>query len=367
VHHPVLWWLLLSNRGYMRFLYLLVFTFFGAILFVLAIVACDETSHDLPTKIAPVSVTPTITPTATPLILQGMVEQANAVAEVEVVSSHEGQTVLQIRRWLKKLTFMGEEGTHELNVPNLLISGSEQDLQLLSPGKRYIVFMAVPWTVPPNVECIKFTGIMQLAEGAQGIFEIAGNQIGRADLAAYDGKPLSLLEADILAALPGGGVPITPAPDTGPADLVRFVQSADMIAEVDLVDRDAGAGMYLKGYEVLRWLKKPDNITGDYIETLFGACRSVLTARWNGHFILFFNGTTSHVKETEHREFSWLTGGDQGAYIVSDDGSYISWAGISHYNGWSVERFEAEIQNALSIPGTPDPKLRPPDTGTPQP
>lgn len=299
-----------------------------------------------------------------------MVEQANAVAEVDVVTRLDGQSAVHINKWLKKITIKADKGDFEQDTSYLLISGSDEELKLLSSGKHYIVFMVVAEADPYDIDyCKRFTGTMGLAVGAQGIFELANGLIGKAGLAAYSGKPVSLLETDILSASPGG-VSIVPAPDTGPADLVRLAQSADMIAEVNLVEADAGVGNYFGTYEVLHWLKKPMPTLSNSINLRMGHCASVLNGSSHRHYIMFVNRITSEYEDRGtlvSETLTSLAGGDQGLYWVSDDGNSIGWAGISHYDGWTTHDFEDEIQKALSIPGTPDPKLRPPDTGTPQP
>ena len=90
----------------------------------------------------------------------------------------------------------------------------------------------------------------------------------------------------------------------------------------------------------------------------------------NGHYILFINRITDQFHDNGklvNETFTSLAGGDQGVYSVSLDGNNIEWAGITHYDGANLVSFNDEIQKALSIQGTPDPKLRPPDVGTPQP
>jgi hypothetical protein len=300
-----------------------------------------------------------------------MVDQASAVAEVEVVSAPSGANVLHIKKWLKNITIKAEKGTYAEDTSTVLISGSAQDLSLLSSGKSYIVFMSVPIPDYEDLDmCKRFTGTMALSVGAQGIFEMAGDLIGKAGLAQYSGQPVSLLEQDILSTLPTEPLPVTHEPDTGPDDLVRLAQSADMIAEVHLVGADAAVGTYFENLEVLKWLKKPASFSGTSIDMRFGRCSDVFMGGFGQHYIIFINRITDQYSDgltLVNRTDISLVGGNQGFYQLSDDNRYITSAGLRYYYGWGVQSFEDEIQKALLIPGTPDPKLRPPDTGTPQP
>src|SRR5207248_1769031 len=118
--------------------------------------------------------------------------------------------------------------------------------------------------------------------------------------------------------------------------------------EVELEDSSGATAWILQDLKVIRWLKKPADITGNSIGVALDkgeACRIRMRA---DRYILFLNENGDGFK-------GWpsLTHGVVGIFGIRNNS--LEYAGVQQYLGWSVKTFEKTIYTAMTAPITPQP------------
>ncbi len=309
-------------------------------------------------------VTPTLppyvripTPTATPASLDVLAQRSTLIVEAEVVPgdldrarTHQSIRVLQ---WLGP----ARGGTEFLNVEE---APAENDR--ISLGSGHFVFF-----LEPNQRvywCQGTEDFYQITGGLQGIYEIRGGVIAWAGLRQYEGWSVARLEAALRAlpptpAPPGDAQAGQETPSGTPADpladLARFVNSADMIAEVDNPYSGAATGTVIYHFRVREWLKRPPGSFGNDIG-FDTHCAAGRISRGSGHYIVFV--VQGDPAASGWLRDSYLAGGSAGVYSIL--GGVVEMGRMNYFQGWPLDRFEAAIRAALAAPGAADPALRKP-------
>jgi hypothetical protein len=322
---------------------------------------------ELPTIAVPTyTPTPAIpTATPTPYKLQDVIEQAAKIAEVEVATSFPGSKVLRVKRyfkWFGITSQIAEKAQLEHNA-YLRLVGPDSDLELLVPGRTYIVFLVHAGHASCPAETMGYDpwSPYVLLSGAAGAYEIRDGRIRNlipAENTGYFDGPLDEFLNDLRSRVVDPTLSLTPVVDNGPVELVRIAHAADAIADVSIESAEAATGFLFQTLTVNRWLQAPATVGDGTIHIGTGRCQSNPSHSDANRYIVFISKGGDTQPGFTIYDSPFVTGGNNGIFSISKDGIVMD-AGLGHYMGWRVEDLEAEIQRALNVPGTPDANVQP--------
>jgi hypothetical protein len=306
---------------------------------------------------------PASSPTATPVWdVTLLAQHADAINVVHYGGPQTIDTVLGMYWMGFKVTKSLKGGDKPGDVFPMMVGSraSEQLLGNLQPGRDYIVFQNGPHLTGD-------IGLFRIGTGT-GSGNDGKGQIVESPLPQYTGWSEAKFEAAILAAL--NALTPTPIPASGGSggssgsgsgsgnggssgsgrqwDLVTLAASADIIAEVrtDGVPSQLPNGWWPQN-AVTKWWKKPRQYWGNQAEFMAQDEEGnplPLTLQLDGDYIVFIGGL-QHANGILFNP-PYIVGGAAGLFEVSN--GQIRYAGISSYQGWTVDRFNAELIKVLT-------------------
>ncbi len=315
-------------------------------------------------------VPPTALPTPRPLT--DLVQQADLIADAEIVDSPDAYNrsysyELHIVEWLKG----SYNKSHDTFFLTWLNPYRPERPSNFVRGNRFIVFLTGDIKVGSGCAAYYFGELAVSVtddDGLSAFFEVKDGAISYTPLPQYQGWNVSRFESAIRA------IPSTPSPTATPTpvwSLDKLVHQSEMIAEVHIAPPTVETSTLLNvgSLTVKKWFKNPYKLADNGLR--------LLMTRWLGcllpdsvdnDYILFLRYAEypDLISNPRHWITRTLDGSTfmvvgysnlAGVFEVRD--GRISQAGVPQYQGWAVADFEAAIRAALPpIPtATPAPPL----------
>jgi len=303
-----------------------------------------------PALTAPGMGSPTQTPPAPPTgaiasgpiptwTLPSLVDRAAGIAEVQPVPSHPAKATSWVQahvvRWLKRPDYLEGFGkdailpleTTALDTIGIFVAPAER-ARLTDGADRYLLFLKTG--TPTGGWCAAFPDFYTLLDGAAGIFPIRPGRMVTPERPWINGQRSDRFGAQVGALVPTDPGP-TPAPAATFASLVARARRAQYIADVAIGGTYGSGGNRFYEVKVRKWYKKPPDFAGDRLTMSGDTCGARRAELGSEHYIVFLP-----------IEDDW----QESIYGVS--GSQIDFGGLGRYWGWTLARFEDELQAAIT-------------------
>jgi hypothetical protein len=308
-------------------------------------------------------------PTLVPITwtLDNLSRAADIIAEVEPLPiSRPDQYNWQVqdvvvRKWLKR--------PNDVMTNTLTMFWWSEDYTKLptayKPGSTFILFLSAqaffPYMYPdyggpvdrcsPHYRAELIGGVAGQVIPTLAMFELASGRITFAGISKYKGWTVDAFEKAILADVTrvANGLP-----DPAPEQLTELASKSEIIADVDIVSQDVGAGRFFATLYVRKWYKQPLNFNDDMINISYGkngwdehGSAEVNLAGYEDHRIVFLPSRNPAGGGS-------VGGRDTDVYGIQD-GRIVS-GKLDHYMGWTREQFEAALKGVLPK-GAADPSV----------